>query len=169
SPSSRRVRRMCPGWQRGPHAATDLVVDHVSPRTLAGGVQVLCRACNSRKGASWPALTREVPRASPGAESVARPGGLSTATCVCLAPICPPASVERQPKLCVRAYRSRKRGRDHLVDAAVRDGAASRSRGTASDPSGPNISEAPRVEPPRGVSSDRIQTRPGERTTNTQR
>jgi len=71
--------------------------------------------------------------------------------------------------VCTRAYRSRKRGRDHLVDAAVRDGAASRSRGTASDPSGPNISEAPRVEPPRGVSSDRIQTRPGERTTNTQR
>jgi len=56
SPSSRRVRRMCPGWQRGPHAATDLVVDHVWPRTLAGGVQVLWRACNSRKGASCPAL-----------------------------------------------------------------------------------------------------------------
>jgi hypothetical protein len=32
--------------------AADLTVDKVWPGTLAGGVQVLCRSCDSRKWAS---------------------------------------------------------------------------------------------------------------------
>jgi len=31
-------------------ATTDLTVDHVTPRSLVDGVQVLCRSCNSSKG-----------------------------------------------------------------------------------------------------------------------
>lgn len=30
-------------------ATTDLTVDHIIPRSLAGGVQTLCRSCNGRK------------------------------------------------------------------------------------------------------------------------
>jgi 5-methylcytosine-specific restriction protein A len=45
----------CPGWQRAPHAATDLTADHITP-VAAGGSEdgpltVLCRACNGSKGA----------------------------------------------------------------------------------------------------------------------
>lgn len=47
----------CPGYGRPDHRASDLTVDHVVP--LAGGgapfelanTSVLCRSCNSRKGA----------------------------------------------------------------------------------------------------------------------
>lgn len=46
----------CPGWNRPPHPATDLTCDHVIPRSLAAGVQVLCRSCNARKGARTPTL-----------------------------------------------------------------------------------------------------------------
>lgn len=30
-------------------ATSDLTVDHIIPRSLAGGVQTLCRRCNGRK------------------------------------------------------------------------------------------------------------------------
>ena len=45
----------CPGWRRAPHEATDLTADHV--QSIASGgrpdgpLSVLCRACNSAKGA----------------------------------------------------------------------------------------------------------------------
>ncbi len=45
----------CPGWQVAPHHATDLTADH--PIAVAAGgredapLTVLCRSCNSRKGA----------------------------------------------------------------------------------------------------------------------
>ena len=35
---------VCPGWQRLPHASSDLVVDH--------DVGVLCRTCNAKKAAT---------------------------------------------------------------------------------------------------------------------
>ena len=48
----------CPGYQRAAHPAHDLTVDHVAP-LAAGGAPfdigncgVLCRSCNSTKGAS---------------------------------------------------------------------------------------------------------------------
>ncbi|BBB00584.1 hypothetical protein RVR_10583 [Actinacidiphila reveromycinica] len=46
----------CPGWGVLPHHATDLTADHVTPKARGGGnepdnLQVLCRACNSRKHA----------------------------------------------------------------------------------------------------------------------
>ena len=48
----------CPGYQRPAHRAADLTVDHVIP-LIAGGApfdiantQVLCRSCNSTKGAN---------------------------------------------------------------------------------------------------------------------
>lgn len=52
---------VCPGWGVEPHDVepTDLTVDHVVAGSLAGGLQVLCRACNTRKrnevcdGGSW--------------------------------------------------------------------------------------------------------------------
>ena len=42
----------CPGWGIGidSHPSSDLTVDHVEPGSLAGGVRVLCRSCNSRRG-----------------------------------------------------------------------------------------------------------------------
>ncbi len=50
----------CPGYQRVAHPAADLTVDHVVP-LAAGGASfeigncaVLCRSCNSTKGASEP-------------------------------------------------------------------------------------------------------------------
>lgn len=45
---------LCPGWEREPHVATDLTVDHVTPLVFGGGteVQVLCRSCNGRKNAA---------------------------------------------------------------------------------------------------------------------
>lgn len=46
---------VCPGWHRQMHEAGDLTADHVVP-VAAGGhpygaLEVLCRSCNSRKGA----------------------------------------------------------------------------------------------------------------------
>jgi 5-methylcytosine-specific restriction protein A len=48
----------CPGYQRPAHAAVDLTVDHVTPLAAGGApfdignTAVLCRSCNSSKGAS---------------------------------------------------------------------------------------------------------------------
>ena len=48
----------CPGYQRDAHRATDLTVDHVVPLAAGGppfdigNTAVLCRSCNSTKGAS---------------------------------------------------------------------------------------------------------------------
>ena len=48
----------CPGYQRDAHAASDLTVDHVVPLAAGGApfdignTAVLCRSCNSTKGAS---------------------------------------------------------------------------------------------------------------------
>ncbi len=59
----------CPGYGRDPHPAIDLTADHVVP-LAAGGASVgpgngavLCRSCNSTKGASD--ADRGYPRASP--------------------------------------------------------------------------------------------------------
>jgi 5-methylcytosine-specific restriction protein A len=48
----------CPGYQRPAHPAADLTVDHVTPLAAGGApfdicnTAVLCRSCNSTKGAS---------------------------------------------------------------------------------------------------------------------
>jgi 5-methylcytosine-specific restriction protein A len=48
----------CPGYQRPAHPAADLTVDHVEPLAAGGApfdvanCSVLCRSCNSSKGAS---------------------------------------------------------------------------------------------------------------------
>ena len=48
----------CPGYQRPAHPASDLTVDHVIPLAAGGApfdignTAVLCRSCNSTKGAS---------------------------------------------------------------------------------------------------------------------
>jgi 5-methylcytosine-specific restriction protein A len=48
----------CPGYQRPAHAAADLTVDHITPLAAGGApfdignTAVLCRSCNSTKGAS---------------------------------------------------------------------------------------------------------------------
>lgn len=48
----------CPGYGRDAHAAADLTVDHVVPLAAGGepfdsaNCSVLCRSCNSKKGAS---------------------------------------------------------------------------------------------------------------------
>jgi hypothetical protein len=42
---------LCAGHQRDPHYSADLTVDHVASRSLDEGVRVLCRSCNSRRGA----------------------------------------------------------------------------------------------------------------------
>ena len=50
----------CPGYQRVAHRASDLTVDHVVPLAAGGApvditnCAVLCRSCNSTKGASEP-------------------------------------------------------------------------------------------------------------------
>jgi 5-methylcytosine-specific restriction protein A len=45
----------CPGYGRPPHAATDLTADHIAAVATTGDdngpLAVLCRSCNSRKGA----------------------------------------------------------------------------------------------------------------------
>jgi 5-methylcytosine-specific restriction protein A len=45
----------CPGWQREPHPSSDLVADHVVPYAAGGAedgpLRVLCRSCNSSRGA----------------------------------------------------------------------------------------------------------------------
>lgn len=45
---------LCPGWNREPHAAIVLTIDHIRPRSAGGtdergNLQVLCRGCNSAK------------------------------------------------------------------------------------------------------------------------
>jgi 5-methylcytosine-specific restriction protein A len=45
---------VCPGWNVPAHPAADLTGDHIVPKARGGtdspdNVQVLCRACNSRK------------------------------------------------------------------------------------------------------------------------
>ena len=53
----------CPGYQRPAHPAADLTVDHVVPLAAGGApfdvgnTAVLCRSCNSTKGASIPHLS----------------------------------------------------------------------------------------------------------------
>src|SRR5829696_8967849 len=51
----RRFGWNCPGWQREPHAATDLTADHVTPQAAGAApestIRVLCRSCNGRRGA----------------------------------------------------------------------------------------------------------------------
>ena len=46
----------CPGFNREPHAATDLTADHIEEIAYGGddhgSLQVLCRSCNGRKAAS---------------------------------------------------------------------------------------------------------------------
>src|SRR5690348_432 len=45
---------VCPGYERDAHTAYDLTADHLWPRSVHGDrtpLQVLCRSCNSRKGA----------------------------------------------------------------------------------------------------------------------
>ena len=48
----------CPGYRRDAHASSDLTVDHVVPLAAGGApfnianCAVLCRSCNSTKGAS---------------------------------------------------------------------------------------------------------------------
>ncbi len=50
----------CPGYLRAAHRAADLTVDHVVPLAAGGApfdianCAVLCRSCNSTKGASEP-------------------------------------------------------------------------------------------------------------------
>ena len=50
----------CPAYQRDAHPASDLTVDHVVPLAAGGAplaianCAVLCRSCNSTKGASAP-------------------------------------------------------------------------------------------------------------------
>lgn len=50
----------CSGYGRNPHPASDLTVDHVVPLAAGGApldpgnLAVLCRSCNSTKGASEP-------------------------------------------------------------------------------------------------------------------
>lgn len=50
-----RYGNVCPGFGRSPHVATDLTADHVVPIAAGGApsgrLSVLCRSCNSRKGA----------------------------------------------------------------------------------------------------------------------
>ena len=44
----------CPGWQRDPHPSHDLTADHVTPVAhggINGPLRILCRSCNSSRGA----------------------------------------------------------------------------------------------------------------------
>ena len=47
---------MCPGFERPPHPSTDLTADHITDVHLGGAeggpLSVLCRSCNSAKGAT---------------------------------------------------------------------------------------------------------------------
>jgi 5-methylcytosine-specific restriction endonuclease McrA len=47
---------LCPGFERSPHPSRDLTGDHILPRSRGGknipnNIAVMCRSCNSRKGA----------------------------------------------------------------------------------------------------------------------
>ena len=52
----------CPGWRRPGHAASDLTADDVVPVMVTGApsavLRVLCRSCNSRRGATQAAAMR---------------------------------------------------------------------------------------------------------------
>ncbi|HMS75626.1 HNH endonuclease [Gordonia sp. (in: high G+C Gram-positive bacteria)] len=67
----RRFGDWCPGFEVPAHASSDLTADHVH-ELQAGGrwdgrLQVLCRACNSRKGTrTTAAMRREVERSCEG-------------------------------------------------------------------------------------------------------
>jgi hypothetical protein len=49
---------MCPGWNRPPHLAARLSLDHIVPRARGGdpwaesNLQVMCTDCNAAKGSS---------------------------------------------------------------------------------------------------------------------
>lgn len=60
----------CPGYRRAPHVASDLTVDHGPDGLVAG---VLCRSCNSSKGAREPVFTQEVRRGAARSGSEGRP------------------------------------------------------------------------------------------------
>jgi hypothetical protein len=47
----------CPGYRRDPHPAADLTGDHMADGTIG----VLCRSCNSRRGAIDPVYPRPTP------------------------------------------------------------------------------------------------------------
>lgn len=51
---------MCPGYERSAHPADDLTADHVVPEAVGGApdgqLRVLCRSCNSSRGASMAEL-----------------------------------------------------------------------------------------------------------------
>ncbi len=47
---------VCPGWRRPPHRSADLTADHIIPVVRGGtndpsNYRVLCRSCNSSRGA----------------------------------------------------------------------------------------------------------------------
>jgi 5-methylcytosine-specific restriction enzyme A len=46
---------VCPGYDCEPHASDDLTADHLEPQALRGRpegeIRVLCRSCNSKRGA----------------------------------------------------------------------------------------------------------------------
>jgi hypothetical protein len=52
---------VCPGWERDSHPATDLSADHDTPIALGGPqggpLSVLCKSCNSARGAKLPTPT----------------------------------------------------------------------------------------------------------------
>ena len=51
----------CPGWKRPAHDAMDLTADHIVPQSEGGAfgeMQVLCRSCNSSRGAKGPPVAR---------------------------------------------------------------------------------------------------------------
>ncbi|WP_338079150.1 HNH endonuclease [Corynebacterium pyruviciproducens] len=51
----RKYGNVCPGFGRSAHIACDLTADHIIPIAAGGApggrLSVLCRSCNSRKGA----------------------------------------------------------------------------------------------------------------------
>lgn len=53
---------VCPGYKCPPHESDDLTADHVVPLFLGGDpngeLRVLCRGCNSRRGAEMQAEKR---------------------------------------------------------------------------------------------------------------
>ena len=62
------VGDICPGYNRKPHASSDLTADHITPRSKGGHedgpLAILCRSCNSRKRNRTPA-DYNAPRGSP--------------------------------------------------------------------------------------------------------
>lgn len=74
----RHVKRhgyLCPGWQREPHLARTLSVDHITPDTLGGAkyeesnLQILCTECNASKGSQVGRVGLDTPGYTPGPES----------------------------------------------------------------------------------------------------